>query len=145
MIRKATMLTSLLPLLMCGGPKEETGDEVKSAAVEIPTGTTVDDKVSSSGDPVDWKRFEVEVRTPAKIGIYWDNPDISAEVTLRDIFGGPVGSVVHAKGAPADYITAELRDGTYFLEIRAKQGSSVYTVEVLLGEASSNSGVPRPE
>jgi hypothetical protein len=143
----ALVSLTLLFAAACGGPKEseKTGDETKSAAVEIPTGTTVDDKITAGEDPVDWKRFEVETRSPARIGIWWDNPDVAAEVTVRDMFGGAVGRAVHSKGAPKDEITADLRDGTYFIEVVAKNGKSVYTIEVMLGDQPSSSGVPRPE
>lgn len=133
-------------LLSCGpkGPTAQTGDETRSAAQEIRPGTT-DDKVSKSDDPVDWKRFEVESRSPVTIEIYWDDPSVESVVTLRDMFGGVVAEVTHAKDAPKDTLgPLTLNDGTWFLEIRCLDGASVYTVDLIIGSADTF-GVPRPE
>ena len=146
-MRKTFWALPLAVLLVSCGPKEaaQTGDETRSAAGEVRPGTTVDDKVSSSNDPVDWKRFDVERKTDALITIYWDNPKIQAEVNLRDMFGNPVASATHASGATKDQISTNLKDGTWFLEIKAKSGASVYTLEVILGGETTSNGVPRPE
>ena len=135
-------------MVACGpkGPPAIIGDETKSAAQEIRPNTTVDDKVSKADDPVDWKRFNVEERTPATITLYWDDPTVEAVVTLRDMFGGIVGELKHAPGAPKDSLAKlTLAEGTWFLEIRAEAGASVYTLEVQLGSDNNTLGVPRPE
>lgn len=124
------------------------GDETRSAAQVINPGVTVDDKVSAKWDAVDWKRFAVNSPTPATVKFHWDDPSIQARVTLRDMFGGAVADADHSKAAPTDTLTAAaLKEGTYFLEIEADKGSSVYTVELLLGDpgAGGSHGVPRPE
>ena len=137
----------VLAAIACG-PKEapQTGDESRSAALEILPGTTVDDKIDKAKDPVDCKRFTVEDKTPATVNIYFDNPSVGAEVTLRDMFGGAVGMVKHQAAADKDSIAnVILKDGTYFLEIAATKGASVYTIEVMLGNDSGSLGIPRPE
>lgn len=134
-------------LLAACGPKDasQTGDETRSAAVELRAGTTVDDKIDASRDPVDWKRFEVEARTEAMITLYWDNPSIKAETNVRDMFGGVEATLQHTPGAAMDQVKTTLKDGTHFLEIKALSGVSVYTVELVLGGETNPYGVPRPE
>ena len=144
------LVTVVGALLACGGSKDPNAvlDDTKSAAIEITPGATADDMVSSSDDEVDWKRFNVGERSPATVNIYWDNPDIKAKVALRDTFGATAGELEHAAGAPKDTISVPaLADGTYFIEVRALKGSSVYTVEVILGnpDEGGSYGVPRPE
>jgi len=116
--------------------------------MEIVPGVTVDDKVSARWDEVDWKRFTVHSATPASVNVFWDDPTIEARVTLRDMFGGPVAEMDHANAAEKDSMTGiSLKEGAYFIEITANRGSSIYTVEVLLGDPSAGGsyGVPRPE
>ncbi|MBL6975875.1 MAG: hypothetical protein ISR64_09110 [Deltaproteobacteria bacterium] len=146
------LLVALLmtPVAFACKPKipPATGDETRSAAGEIVPGITTDDKVSAKWDAVDWKRFAVNTPTPATVNVYWDNPGVKARITVRDMFGGPVAEMDHAVDAPRDTMSGlSLREGTYFLEIEAKGGSSVYTVELFLGdpEAGGSYGVPRPE
>jgi len=140
----------ILATFGCGGPKEasvETGDETKSAARDMTPGTLVDDKVSKSEDPVDWRRFTVEEQTPATLNIYWDNPKVGAKVGIRDMFGGTVAELVHASGAEKDGLAnVTLKEGTYFVEVACTSGASVYTLELFLGSATGGSfGIPRPE
>jgi hypothetical protein len=137
----------VLAAAACGGPREteKTGDETRSAAVEILPGTTVDDKISAGDDKVDWKRFVVDEATTCMVNMYWDNPAVSAKVTVRDMFGGPVAELAHQPAAEKDSAEFRLKDGTYFLEIVAASKASVYTVELILGGQSGSYGVPRPE
>jgi predicted small lipoprotein YifL len=148
MRRHVVVLAALaIALAACGpkGPAAKTGDETRSAAGELRSGVTADDKVSKPDDPVDWKRFEVDARSPATVNIYWDDPSVEAVVTLRDMFGGPVAEVTHAKDAPQDTLgPVTLAEGTWFLQIVCTGGASVYTVEVTVGSADAY-GVPRPE
>lgn len=144
------MLAALLGVAAaCRVPEgESSGDEARSGAVEIRPGVLADDHVAARGDPVDFKRFHVGQVTPCTINVYWDNPAIEARLTLRDMFGGTVAEVTHAKGAGKDTIgPIALRDGTFFLEIAARSGSSVYTVELFLGdpETMGSEAIPWPE
>lgn len=133
----------------CRTPEgETTGDEARSGAVEIRPGVLQDDQVSARGDPVDFKRFHVGQVTPCIINVYWDNPQIVARLVLRDMFGGVVSEVSHAKGAGKDTIgPVTLKDGTFFLEVEARSGTSVYTVELFLGDPESvgSEAIPWPE
>ncbi len=127
---------------------EATGDEARSGAVEIRSGVLQDDKVAARGDPVDFKRFQVGQVTPCTINIYWDNPALAARLVLRDMFGGTVAEVAHVKGSAKDTVgPVTLKDGTFFLEIAAKSGASVYTVEMFLGdpETVGSEAIPWPE
>lgn len=127
---------------------EATGDEARSGAKEIRPGVLYDDKVAARGDPVDFKRFEVTTPTPCIVNVYWDNPGVEAKVVLRDQFGGLVAEVQHAKGANKDSLgPVTLREGIHFLEIAAKSGASVYTIELFLGspEEGGTEAFPWPE
>lgn len=146
--RTLTLARTLLPLLAlafaCGGA-EKTGDETRSGADDILPGLTWDDKVSSKADPVDWKRFRIDSPVPAVVVVHWDDPSIKARVALKDMFGAPAAEAKHVPDAPTDTLPeARLTEGTWFVEIEALSGASVYTLEVRLG-GPSGLGVPRPE
>jgi len=144
MARTPRLLPLLALTLACGGA-QRTGDEIRSGAAELTIGVTVDDKVSSKDDEVDWKRFHVSTTTPAIVRAYWDNPDVEARLALRDMFGSPLAEVRHVPGAPSDSLPeVRLAEGTYYIEIAASKGTSVYTLDLVLGGPSS-AGVPRPE
>lgn len=133
-----------LALAACGGA-QRTGDENRSGATELTIGLTTDDKVSKGDDEVDWKRFHVASPTTGVVTVYWDEPAVGARITLRDMFGAPLAEVRHTLGAPSDVLPeARLGEGTFYVEIVATKGASVYTVELTLGGPSS-AGVPRPE
>ena len=143
---KATLRILLIPiaLVACGGA-QRTGDETRSGAQELVLGITADEKVSSSDDESDWKRFRVDSQTTAIITIYWDNPAVGARMTLRDQFGAPLGEAKHVADASSDSIPeVRLGEGSYYVEVVATKGASVYTLDVQLGGPSS-AGVPRPE
>ena len=147
-IAKTLGLFALLALF--GGSTasaSETGDETKSAAKDITPGALVDDKVSKADDPADWKRFVVEQATSATLNIYWDNPKVGAKVGIRDMFGASVGEMKHQSGAEKDTLSGiSLNEGTYFIEVAATAGASVYTLELFLGgSGASPYGIPRPE
>ena len=149
-------LISLLVLLVTAcvaSPDSNSGnDYTQSMAKPIDIGATVDDKVDAKkGDNTDWKRFNIEDPGPLKINIYWDNPDkIDATLGLYTAIGVKIGSIKHKSDdkAPKDSLSKKfIGPGSYFLRIHADKGASVYTVEVLAGNAINGStyGVPRPE
>lgn len=142
------LVVAMLPA-GCRVPEgESTGDEARSGAVEIRPGVLQDDHVAARGDPVDFKRFQVGQVTPCTINVYWDNPAVAARLVLRDMFGGTVAEVAHAKGAGKDTLgPVALKDGTFFLEVEATSGASVYTVELFLGdpETMGSEAIPWPE
>lgn len=146
-MKRPILLVLLLAVAACRGPEAlETGDETMSGATPILPGTTADDKVSAKDDPVDWRRFEMEDPGPATIDVYWDNPDIKAVLVLHGRFGETMKEQEHVDGAPKDSLSLpRLPDGTYFIEVRARKGSSVYTLEVTVGDGGGSQGVPRPE
>jgi len=147
-MRLKRVILILLFLGSCRPPEGEmTGDEGRSGAQLIVSGSTYDDKVASRGDPVDYKRFEVETPCPLMLKIYWDNPDIKATVAIIDYYGGVIRQITHDKSTQVDTIELPvIREGTYFVEIKALKKSSVYTLELILGsEETGVGGVPRPE
>jgi hypothetical protein len=144
MTRALLALPFLAAAVACGGA-QRTGDESRSGAVDLVLGLTADDKVSSKDDETDWKRFHVDGPTTAIVTVYWDQPDVGARLALRDQFGAPLAEVRHAAGAPSDSLPeVRLAEGTYYVEVTATKGESVYTLDVQVGGPSS-AGVPRPE
>jgi len=145
---RARCVFVLLVLFSCRAPEGEmTGDEGRSGAKQIFHGITYDDKIAQKGDPVDYKKFDVENASPLTLNIYWDNPQIKATVAILDYFGGVVRRITHDEPKQKDTIELPvIKEGTYFVEIRALKKSSVYTLELILGgEDTGAGGVPRPE
>ena len=131
-------------IVACGGA-QKTGDETRSGATEIRPGLTFDDKVAASKDPSDWKRFRVDSTVQAVVVVHWDNPSVKGRVSLKDQFGATLAEARQKGGTPSVSLPeTRLQEGTYFVEVAASKGSSVYTLEVRLGGPSSF-GVPRPE
>lgn len=135
------VLISLLPSLAltsgCGAfasslDKNSGGDHVRGKAVSIQISQTHDDFVSApDGDHTDWKSFSLPDATLLEVHAYWDNPDIEAVVNVRDQFGGRIFELKHARGQREDHWTdIRMRDGDFYLEIVAKRGASVYTLEL---------------
>lgn len=145
-----SILVFFASAIACRPPQgEATGDEGWSGAGDIQPYVLVDDKVAARGDPTDFKRFRIEEPTPVTINVYWDNPEIRARVALYDQFGGLLAQVEHPKGAEKDTLgPVDLKqEGTYFVEISAKAGASVYTIELISGNPDEGGGsqVPFPE
>jgi hypothetical protein len=149
-------LSLLSFVVSCGpGPDDHSGgDETRAGALPVEVGSISEGRVSrSDGDSTDWKRFGVPHTQTITINVYWDNPDIDATLDLRNVFGISMEKVSHSRGERQTTISEELADGEYFLEIRARSGSSVYTLEIVSGPAGaagdtgSRGGYtdPRPE
>lgn len=119
-----------------GGRDENSGgDHVRGKAVEIKLGETHDDHVSApAGDHTDWKKFVLPDATVLTINAYWDDPSVSAVISVRDQFGGQIFRLEHKRGERSNHWPdMKLRDGEFYLEVVATDGASVYTLE-LLGE-----------
>lgn len=133
--------------LGCGpGPDGQSGgDQERAAAVEVPIGQPVDDRVAAGdGDRTDWKRFRLDRADQVNVTVYWDDPDIEATVEVRNAFGNALGRREHSKGEPMDRMTATLEEGEYYLAITAEGAGSVYTLEITTGEPHSAGTAPRP-
>lgn len=143
------LFSSSLALSFCASSYPPDTDATRSYATEIPVNSTVDDRVAFyEKDKSDWKRFTINEKTTALINIYWDDPEIVSQINLYDQFGGKMRELKHQKGAEKDSIKdLLLNGGTYFVEITAQKGSSVYTIEVLTGDMTQGTGygIPRPE
>jgi hypothetical protein len=145
LLHAALLLALALPA--CRPPEGvKTGDETMSGAGPALAGTTVDDKVSAKDDPVDWRRFEIEEAGPVSLDLYWDDPDVKAVIRLHGRFGEVIQELEHAAAAPKDTLSnPRLSDGTYFVQVEARKGASVYTLEIVAGDGNGSAGVPRPE
>ncbi|MBM4386663.1 MAG: T9SS type A sorting domain-containing protein [Deltaproteobacteria bacterium] len=144
-----TLYSLSLALSSCGPSYPPDTDATRSYAMEIPLNSTADDRVAFyEKDKSDWKRFTISEKTTALINIHWDDPEITRQVNLYDQFGGKMRELNHQKGVEKDSIKdISFNAGTYFVEITAQKGSSVYTVEVLTGDMTQGTGygIPRPE
>lgn len=132
----------------CGpGPDENSGgDEQRATAAPVPFDQVVDDRVSpNDGDTTDWRVFRLEEPDKVNLALYWDNADIAARVELRNAFGNVVAKREHAEGEGVDRITAELEKGEYYLSVVAEEGSSVYSLEITLGEPVAGGGPRKPK
>ena len=128
------------------------GDHVRGRAKEISLGQTHDDHVSTeTGDHTDWKMFSVLEPTRVTIDLYWDNPSIKSKVYIKDQFGGVVFELPHRTGQRKDHwADIKLREGEYYLQVEAKRGNSVYTIEItpegsFSGRGGSRRSITRPE
>jgi len=112
--------------------KNSGGDHVRGKAKAIEIGQTHDDYVSApDGDHTDWKSFSLPDTALLEVHAYWDNPEINAVVNVRDQFGGRIFELKHTAGKREDHWTdIRMRDGDFYLEVIAKRGSSVYTLEL---------------
>lgn len=141
------LLSFLLTVLVaaCGvGFDEHTGgDGTRGEAQAVPVDQPVDDRVSADeGDHTDWKKFQLDAAAKVTVKLWWDNPRISASVTLRDELGQRVESVAASGSREASLGPVSLEGGTYYLEVVAKSAGSVYTFEIQTG---STGAVPVPD
>ena len=105
---------------------------MRGKAVEIKLNTTHDDSISADeGDHTDWKSFALGGTTSLTINAYWDDPSVESIINVRDQFGGRVFELKHSSGERENHWRGiKLREGSYFLEVVASRGSSVYTLEI---------------
>ena len=142
-----------LAIVACGpGPNDHSGgDETRAGAVPIEVGEVATGRLSRpDGDATDWKRFTVSRPGVMTIRVHWDNPNIEATVNLVDAFGASIERVARDRDERMDVIVQRLQDGDYFLELNTRSGASVYTIEIVSGEATAPGRVPghrdpRPE
>lgn len=140
------VLLSLATLLAACGPgfDEKTGgDGTRGEAREVRVDAAIDDRVSAEqGDNTDWKKFELDDAAKVTVKFWWDEPGIKVSITLRDELGQKLTSMTHASGQREEALgPIKLKGGSYFLEIAAGGGASVYTFEVQTGGA----GTPTPD
>lgn len=108
------------------------GDHVRGKAAPMTLDDTFDDHVSpDDGDHTDWKTFEVPGDMKVDFHAWWDDPSIDVTIHVRDQFAGRVYELNHESGKRHDeWPDMALRGGQYYLEVVAKRGSSVYTIEI---------------
>ncbi len=127
---------------------EKSGDDAKrGGAVQIPLNAPTDDRVDASGgDHTDWKAFVLEEAAEATLRVWWDSPGLEATISVRNPEARSEVSETHRPGSRRDVIgPVQLPAGTYFVQVQATEGASVYTLEVLAGDsAGAGSGGGRP-
>ena len=138
--RNTHRLTLMYTVLALGGcaffdknlDTNSGGDHVRGKAKPIEIGSTHDDHVSAyGGDHTDWKSFSLPDASLLEVHAYWDDPSIRAVVNVRDQFGGRIFELKHKQGRREDHWTdIRMRDGEFYLEVVAKRGASVYTLEL---------------
>ena len=144
-MRPAIALLCVVFLSACGpGANERSGgDHQRSAAVEIPLGGLVSDRVSEDdGDATDWKKFTVPRETEVNVFVHWDEKDVDARVELRDRYGELLKKADHKEGDSSDLLTVPLVPGDYYVSIHAEDGGSVYSLETSTGRFVVPAGAP---
>ncbi|MDP6946686.1 MAG: hypothetical protein QF464_21230, partial [Myxococcota bacterium] len=131
MCRAALVLLAWTSLLVGCGPgfNEMSGDDVKRrGALPIMPDVPGDDRVSSEqGDHTDWKTFELGAEDNVRIRLWWDDPEVEAQLSLYSGRGRGLGDVTHEPGARYDELgPIGLGAGQYFLKIETTDGVSVY-------------------
>ena len=126
------------------------GDESRGAAKEVALDEPFDDRVSAEeGDHTDWKTFTLESRKSVFFQIWWDNPNVDGYISVRDQFGAVQGQLTHKKGQRKDLLgPVVLSEGAWFIEIQAREGSSVYTMELKTtgaGAPKDGGGTDKPD
>lgn len=144
--RPLFVLLSLAILLAACGPglDENTGgDGTRGEARAVAVDAAIDDRVSTDqGDGTDWKKFELDDAAKVTVRFWWDEPGVNVSITLRDELGQKLTAMKHAPGQREEALgPIKLKGGSYFLEIAATGGASVYTFEVQTGGA----GTPTPD
>ena len=147
--RIAIAAVTLTALAGCGpGFDESSGkDSMRGDATEIAIDAPVDDRVSADqGDHTDWKVFELAQATIVKVQIWWDNPDVEGHLRLRGMGAGAQQTLKHKPGQKTETLgPIELDAGKWFLEIQAKGGASVYTLQVLSQGAARRGSSDLPD
>lgn len=147
------MRSLIVPVLFtvvaaCGGigPDERSGgDSGRGDAKPAALDTLLYDRVSlEQGDATDWKKFEIEDAVKAKIKLWWDDPKaIGAVVELRDQGGDKIADLKHDRTAASEILgPVKLKEGVYFLRVKASGGASVYSYEISTGSGDSGDPVP---
>lgn len=130
----------------CGpGAEEHSGeDAMRGGAAELPLNQPSDDRVSASGgDSTDWKVFELPQASNVTVDVWWDNPTASVGLRLRGMGGGQARTLKHARGVRHESLgPIDLPAGKWFLQIEARSGASVYTLQVTTGASSGGGAVP---
>ena len=128
----------------CGPAMDEkSGDDAKrGGATEIKVDAPFDDRVSAwQGDNTDWKTFELAQRARVLVKVWWDNPEIEATVVVRGMSAKPAKLLKHTRGTRSETIgPVDLDEGKWFIQVRASDGASVYTMEVSTGRAPKGKG-----
>lgn len=136
---------AFLLFLACGpgANGRSGGDQERAAALPVPLGSVVDDRVSAAdGDQTDWKRFHLDDTDQVNLAVYWDDPDVEGAIEIRNAFGNPLGRREHTKGEEVDRMTATLEGGDYFVSIMAEGAGSVYSLEISTGAAHTGGTSP---
>jgi len=155
MSRGALAAAALLAVLLggCGSDGGMVGppDGEIQSALPMETNGLLDDRIDANEDPIDWKFFQFDVTDNFFLLVFFDNPDVKAEVALYTGAGNRVASTVHDSQNEFDLLQVpDLREGRYYVRIEVSQGVSVYTIRSapgsmpMLGDGGGNTE-PRPE
>ena len=149
-----TVIPMLLVLALtlgsaCGVAFDEmSGEDAKrGGATQIALNAPIDDRVdAATGDNTDWKAFVLDEAAEATLRVWWDSPGLEATVVVRNPEARSEIAETHRPGSRRDVIgPVQLPAGTYFVQVQATEGASVYTLEVLASDAGAGgSGGARP-
>lgn len=131
---------------MSGPPDQEI-----QSALPMEVNGLLDDRVDANEDPVDWKFFQFDVTDNFFLLVFFDNPEVKAEITIYTGAGNRVASIMHDPQNEFDLLQVpDLREGRYYVSVEIADGASVYTMRSatgsmpMLADGGGNTE-PRPE
>ena len=136
-----SLLALAFPALLlgagCGGGQKDP-DATRGGAKPIATVGVETDKIDADkGDYLDYKLIQVPDRGLLTINIHWDRPRISGRVQLMDKFGMVLETKERNQNTATDTISRPVRaNETYFIEIMAEEGASVYSIATTFSGAT---------
>ena len=145
---RALVTLTVMMFAACGGlgPDERTGgDGGRGDSQPAAIDTLLYDRVSvEQGDSTDWKKFEIEEDTKVTIKVWWDDPKaVSATLELRNQGGEKIADLKHKSGSKSETLgPVKVKEGDYFLKVKATSGASVYSFEISTGSGDSGDPVP---
>jgi hypothetical protein len=111
-------------LMACGsGLDPHSGEDgQRGKASEISFGKLLYDRVSAGeGDHSDWKVFELGQAANVTVKIWWDNPDVKADLFIRGRSTRLSREINHVRGSRHDTMgPIQLPEGKWYVRIRAR-------------------------
>jgi hypothetical protein len=119
------------------------GDDQLMGARDLVLDVPSTDRVSNrTHDNTDWKTFEyLGYRGRVVLDVYWDNPSVRANLSLRNQFNQELLSVKHKKKVQHErHGPINVAAGKYYVRVQCNEGESTYTLQIRDAENNQNPG-----
>jgi len=132
-------------LLSCASTFDNAsgGDDQLMGARDLILGVASTDRVSNrTHDNTDWKTFEyLGYRGSIILDVYWDEPSVNANISLRNQFNQELLAVKHRKSTQHErYGPINVSAGKYYVRMQCTEGESAYTLKIRDTESTQDSG-----